>query len=363
MAGERHRQKGKKVKQTVAVTGATGKVGLHVVRSLLKAGYRVHVLARARPAQDHPLLREDISLTVMDLAVLPQGAIEQWLGTVRPCALLHLAALADVSGCERQPARAYLLNVSVTRMLAHACATYAVHFILLSTDYVFDGTLVPGLLYAEYHAMNALNTYGKSKVWAEHMTRTECVQKAPWTICRTSMVYGSYQVEHPDFVQWVRACLQEHQVLQVARDQINSPTAGIDLARMLVSIVEQRLQGVYHLAGSTPVSRYGFARSVARCYGLDESLIQPVLTSPPQAGPRRPANVGLCVDKITAAAGLSPMSLEEGLAFTWLNDPAKTRAFSHPSDSPLSSSDDRRESQRVAVESQSPYSLPSLSAH
>lgn len=359
VAGEGHRQKGKRVKQTVAVTGATGKVGLHVVRSLLSAGYHVHVLARARPAADHPLLREDISLTSMDLLRLPQGALGQWLEAVRPCALLHLAALADVGACERQPALAYLANVSHTHTFACACAAYEVHFILLSTDYVFDGMLDPGLLYTEQHAVNALNTYGKSKVQAERVTRATCAQRTPWTICRTSMVYGSYQVERPDFVQWVRAQLQERKVLQVARDQINSPTAGIDLARMLVSVVQQRLQGVYHLAGSAPVSRYGFALSIARCYGLDESLIQPVSTSTLEAGPRRPSNVGLCVDKITAATGISPMSLEEGLVLTWLNDPARLGPVSHGR---ALSARGHQDSQHAPAESHSPYSMPSLSA-
>ncbi len=350
------------MKQTVAITGATGKVGPHVVRSLLNAGYHVHVLARARPAADHPLLREGVLLTVADLAGLSQGTLEQWLETVRPCALLHLAALADVGGCERQPMLAYLLNVAATQKLARACAAHAVHFVLLSTDYVFDGTLAPGLLYTEYHAPNALNTYGKSKVWAERVTRAECAEKTPWTVCRTSMVYGSSQVRRPDFVQWVRTRLLEREALQVARDQVNSPTAGVDLARMLVSVVEQRLRGVYHLAGSTSLSRYDFALRVARHYGLDESLILPVGTSQPGSGPRRPSNVGLCVDKITAATGIAPLSLEEGLTFTALDDPARPRIFCAAGPSHRLSSHAGQDSQREEVEGQEAYSLPSLSA-
>jgi dTDP-4-dehydrorhamnose reductase len=349
MAGAFHQQKEKKVKQTVAVTGATGKVGLHVVRHLLRAGYHVHVLARARPVAEHPLWRENFSLTILDLATLPAGSIEQWLGAVRPCAVLHLAALADVGACELQPSQAYLLNVSTTQTLARACAAYNVHFILLSTDYVFDGTLDPGLLYTEYHAVNALNTYGKSKVWAERIVQAECAQKTLWTICRTSMVYGSCPVQRPDFVRWVRTCLQERLALQVAQDQINSPTAGIDLARMLVAVVEQRLQGVYHLAGRTSLSRYDFALSTARHYGLDESLIRPVVTSRLEDSPRRPLNVGLCVDKITAATGIAPMSLEEGLALTWLDDPARTGILSNANPSRRWSAHASREIQPVGL--------------
>ena len=316
------------VKRTVVITGGTGKVGLHLVQSLLKEGYHVHVLAHLQPAAEHPLLRENISLTVMDLTTLPEAAIQQWLDVVRPQALIHLAALADVRGCERQPALAYLLNVSTTRMLARSCAARAVHCILLSTEYVFDGMLAPGLLYAEGDAANPLNHYGKSKVWAERVVQRECAQKTRWTICRTSMVYGSLQKNRPDFVQWVRTKLQQNETFQVARDQINSPTFGIDLARMLVAVLERRLEGVYHVAGSTPISRYRFALSVARHCGLNEALIQPVLTSQLEIRPRRPLNASLCVSKITTATGISPMSLEEGLARACFADSARKKTIS-----------------------------------
>lgn len=316
------------MKQTIAITGGTGKVGLPIIQGLLKAGYHVHVLVRVEPPPDHPLLRENISLTVMDLATLSDETIHQWLAVVRPLALIHLAALADVRACERQPALTYLLNVTSTQILARACAAHAVHCILLSTEYIFDGTLAPGLHYDERALAHPLNQYGKSKAWAERALQEECAQKTPWTICRTSMVYGSQHREKADFVQWVYSRLRQHEVVRIARDQINSPTASLDLARMLVAIVQQRLHGIYHVAGKTSISRYAFAQQIARHYSLDASLIQPLLTSQEETGPQRPLNASLCVDKITDATGIVPLSLEAGLALTRLNRPDLSKILS-----------------------------------
>jgi GDP-D-mannose dehydratase len=43
------------------------------------------------------------------------------------------------------------------------------------------------------------------------------------------------------------------------------------------------------------------------------ALVQPRLTSELQASSWRPLNASLCIDKITADAGVHPISLEEGL--------------------------------------------------
>lgn len=303
------------MRQTVVVTGGTGKVGVHIVQRLLKSGYHVHVLVRTPPAPEHPLHSEHVTLTVMDLIALPEQGVRDWLNRVRPRAFIHAAALADVLLCEREPSQAYLVNTHSTKMLARACSYHKIHFILLSTAYVFDGTLPPTALYHECDPVHPLNHYGESKVRGERATREECSGETVWTICRASVVYGATQ-GRPDFVQWVHAMLAHNENIQVAVDQINSPIHVLDLAQMLVSVLEQRLQGIYHIAGRTSVSRYEFALKIAQSHGLNAELIQPMLTSELPASCWRPLNASLCTDKITADAEVHPISLEEGLDFT-----------------------------------------------
>ena len=112
----------------------------------------------------------------------------------------------------------------------------------------------------------------------------------------------------------MRSVLRQNQTLHIASDQVNSPIYSLDLAKILVAVVEQKLQGIYHVAGSTPISRYKFALEVAKHASLDETLIQPVLTSELDQNLQRPLNAGLCVDKISHCSGIRPLSIEEGLA-------------------------------------------------
>src|SRR5207245_2741049 len=160
-------------------------------------------------------------------------------------------------------------------MLAQACAHYQTHFIMLSTEHVFGGTPHPKILYYEGDPVHPLNYYGKSKVQGELATREECAGRTLWTICRISVIYGLiYEPQlwqRPDFTQWVRTMLHRHQTLRIVVDQTNSPLYITDLTRILAAVVKQKLQGIYHVAGSTPVSRYHFALQIAQIYGLNET--------------------------------------------------------------------------------------------
>ncbi|HZO74077.1 MAG TPA: SDR family oxidoreductase [Ktedonobacteraceae bacterium] len=305
-------------KHSVAISGAAGRVGVNIVQHLLKMGYDVHALVRAPLAAGHPLTREDATVTTLDLATLAEPQIAQWLAAVRPHAFIHAAALADPAACERQPSLAYLMNAQATRMLARACAQSQTHLIMLSTEHVFGGAPQPQTLYHECDPVQPLNHYGKSKVQGELATQEECAGNALWTICRISTVYGltggSPQWHRPDFVQWVLSMLERNEAFNVVTDQVNSPIYANDLIAILGAVVQQRLQGIYHVAGSTPISRYHFARKVAQTYNLNEALIQPICTAKLGLSLQRALNVGLCVDKISRASGIAPLSLEEGLA-------------------------------------------------
>jgi dTDP-4-dehydrorhamnose reductase len=305
------------IKDTVVVTGAAGRVGIRIVQAFLEAGYAVHTLVRSKLSAGHPLTCENVTITVMDLATLPEQDASSWLKAVRPIALIHSAALSDVSGCERQPSLAYLVNAHVTRMFARICALHQIHFIMLSTEQVFSGTSHPDILYYESDSVHPLNCYGKSKVQGEIATQEECAKATLWTICRISAIYGlTYDraLWRPDFMQWVRTKLEQKEELRIVIDQVNSPIFIVDLIRILVAVVRRQLQGIYHVAGSSPISRYHCALQIAKMCSLNEALIQPAFTTDLALGSQRPLNAGLCVEKISRESGIHPLSIEEGLA-------------------------------------------------
>jgi len=303
--------------ETVVVTGAAGRVGTHIVQAFLAHGSPVQASVHRTPPPEHPLARLAIPQQVLNLATLPEQDIYDWLQSVRPQALIHAAALSDVTECERQPELAFLLNVRVSAMLARICARLQIHFLLLSSEQVFAGTAHAPYLYREEDALAPLNCYGRSKVQAELATRDACAGRSAWTICRLSSVYGAAHAPgfwRPDFLRWVHDSLLRREPVRIVTDQVNAPLSIGDLQEALLALVRQRRQGIYHLAGCSPVSRYACALQVARACGLDETLIQPVCTDELHLGVPRPLNVGLCISKLRRETGIYPRSLAAGLA-------------------------------------------------
>ncbi len=304
-------------KHTIALTGATGIVGTRIIQQLLGSNYLIQAIMRSQPPTGHPAWQPQVLKTTMDLLTMSEQLLFDWMNTTRPAALIHCAAMTGMESCEIHVEDAYNLNTHVTRKLARVCARHHVHFIMLSTDYVFNGMYPPGQLYRETDSVQPLNHYGNSKLQAEIAVQEECSDQALWTICRTAMVYGSTHWTRTDFPTWIRTMLNQGKRIRVANDQINSPTYSEDLARMLIEVVKQQFKGIYHTTGSTPINRYHLACTVARHCNLDESLIESVPTSAMGEVIQRPLNVGLCIDKISHDLGIRPLALDEGLAVNW----------------------------------------------
>ncbi len=304
-----HDRAGDIAMRSIVVTGAAGLVGTRVIQRLLTCGYQIHAVVHTSPPMGHPVMQPGVVLHYVDIA----NPDWSWLSAAQPVALLHCAAMSNVDECERYPDRANAINEHATRVLALACRLYHIHLLLVSTDYVFDGSEEQPGPYSEDDPVCPLNHYGRSKWRGEVAVQEICEGNTPWMICRTSVVYGPTAWTRPDFTHWLLSKVGKGESVKIVDDQINTPTLSDDLARMLSELVQQQATGIYHTAGSTPINRYQFALALVRRFGLKSSLIQPVSSNELQQIAPRPLKAGLRTDKIRQQLGIIPLSLEEGL--------------------------------------------------
>jgi UDP-glucose 4-epimerase len=139
----------------VAVTGARGFIGSHVVADLEDAGHAVRRLGRTGPDQQLVALDEEGHRGSTDLDELLEGVD----------ALVHLAGrLVDSPST---PLEAYLApNVGLTdRMLRAASSVGVRRFVLASSRLVYPADL--GRPARESDAMRPASSYGLSKAFAE----------------------------------------------------------------------------------------------------------------------------------------------------------------------------------------------------
>jgi dTDP-4-dehydrorhamnose reductase len=155
-----------------------------------------------------------------------------------------------------------------------------------------------------------LSYYGRTKLAAENLLRTSNVGH---TIVRTMVLYGQARKVKPNFVLWLIKELQEGRPVKVVSDQVGSPTFVDDLAFGVVKLLELKKPGIFHISGPEVVSRYDFAREVARLFKFNAKLITPIRTSDLHQPAPRPLKSGFIILKAQVELNLAMSGMENGL--------------------------------------------------
>ena len=100
---------------------------------------------------------------------------------------------------------------------------------------------------------------------------------------------------------------------QIVTDQYISPTLNTTLAQMLLEAGESRLEGVYHLAGASRISRYDFACRLAEIFKLDKGPISPSRMADIGWKAKRPIDSSMDVSKAAEALREKPWDIQESL--------------------------------------------------
>ena len=196
----------------VALTGATGFIGRHLLRELPKRGYRVRVLLR-RPAALPP---EATGAVVGDLA-RPQNMAAALAGVD---AVIHSAGIAHaMSGVPEDDYR--VLNTEATVGLARAAEkARARRFVFLSSIRAQTGPTADGVL-TEAQEARPTDPYGRSKLAAEEGLAALGID---WVALRPVLIYGPG-------VKGNMAAL-----LRLARSPYPLPLGGLTAKRSLLSL-------------------------------------------------------------------------------------------------------------------------------
>lgn len=248
----------------ILVTGATGQVGSELA-SVISTMSQHELIAPTRSECD----------------VTNRDRVLGLVTTASPDLILHCAAMTAVDRCESEVERAYLTNAMATRFIADGARRVGAHMVLVSTDYVFDGTKTEP--YVEWDETQPRSVYGRTKLAAE-------LEMDPgWTIARTSWVCGR---NGSNMVKTLMGLASGEGPVSFVDDQRGHPTIVSDLVPMLLRLGVERLPGVFHTTNQGSVSWYEFARVVFELVGADPERVQPITTAeldPPRAA-ERPRN-------------------------------------------------------------------------
>jgi dTDP-4-dehydrorhamnose reductase len=287
--------------KTICITGGNGLLGSKIIAG----AHEVYNLISIDLHEDSMNKYKNVKYLQGDIRNKQQ--IINLITGNNPDFVINAAAYTNVDECETNPEEAWRINVQGAENVALACQSLKIKMIHISTDYIFNGKSGP---YSEEDEPNPISCYGKTKFESEKVIKGILDNVV---IVRTMVVYGFVRNTKKNFVTWLVDALINKKNIKVVDDQIGTPTLVDDLARILITILENDMRGIYNIAGKECLSRYDFALKVADIFNLDSSLITRTTTKDLMQKAPRPVRSGLKTDKIRGEIGVNVNSICEGL--------------------------------------------------
>jgi len=223
---------------------------------------------------------EVIATGSRDADIRDRGQIRNLFARCRPDWTILAAAYTDVDGCERNPELAHQVNCVGAGNIALAAREHQSRLMLISTDYVFDGT--KSAPYESDDSTGPVNSYGVSKAAAEATVRGILPDTC---ILRTSWLFGPSGVCFPNTI--LNAAAHKKQ-LRVVADQCGCPTFNRDLAEAIVKLVQADAVGTIHATNQGECTWFDFAQEITRVANYQDVTIAPIETKDLQRPARRP---------------------------------------------------------------------------
>jgi len=183
-------------------------------------------------------------------------------------AVVNCAAYTAVDAAEEDEPAAFAVNAVGAANLARAARHAGARLVHVSTDYVFDGHADHP--YPEDAPLAPGSAYGRTKTAGEWAVRAECPDHL---IVRTAWLYGAHG---PCFPRTIVRVAREKGGLDVVTDQVGQPTWTVDLAALVLALVDAAAPaGTYHGTSGGRASWFDFARAAVASAGLDPEIVRP----------------------------------------------------------------------------------------
>lgn len=249
----------------ILVTGSNGQLG-HDCMNELKV-------------RNHDAIGVDIE--EMDITVL--ASVEKVLNEIKPEAVIHCAAWTAVDDAEdeEKKEKVHLINAIGTENIAKICKQLGCKMMYISTDYVFDGK-GQNPWQPDCKDYKPLNVYGRTKLDGEFAVSRNLNN---YFIIRIAWVFGQ---NGNNFINTMLKLGKNSDKITVVKDQIGTPTYTIDLARLLIDMIESEKYGYYHATNEGGyISWYDFTKEIFRQavalghaeYSEDKITVIPVTTT------------------------------------------------------------------------------------
>ena len=286
----------------VFVTGVCGQLGHDVMNELSKRGYEgigTDIAPEYAGVQDGTAVTKApyVSLDITD-----KQAVTKIITDIHPDVIVHCAAwtAVDMAEDDDKVEKVRAINAGGTQNIADVAKAIDAKMVYISTDYVFDGQGTDPWD-PDCKDYKPMNVYGQTKLEGE-LAVANTLSK--YFIVRIAWVFGK---NGKNFIKTMLKVGKTHDEVRVVNDQIGTPTYTIDLARLLVDMIETDKYGYYHATNEGGyISWYDFTKEIYKDAGYTTKVIPVTTEEYGLSKAARPFNSRLDKSKL-AENGFTPL--------------------------------------------------------
>lgn len=230
------------------------------------------------------------------------GQLEQ----LRPDVVIHCAGLANVEACEADPALAEKVNVGLTENIVTVCERQGIGFIYIATDHLFKGEKK---FAAETDEPQPLNEYGRTKLEGEEVA----LRISGNALSIRTNFYGWGPSYRRSFSDMIIDHLSANKTVSLFDDFFYTPILIEELADAVMELWNAGARGIFNVAGGERISKAEFGYRLAKRFGLNSSLINPVKFADRKDLVKRPSDLSLNTKKLQNFLGRNVGNTDRGI--------------------------------------------------
>lgn len=202
---------------------------------------------------------------VSDLSSLKR--IVNFINKTRPNIIINCAGETDVSLCNKDFELAYNANVVSVKNIVKAISICKINclFIQISTDQVYDSKKIN-----VEDKINLTNGYGTTKFMGE----LEALKHEKTLVIRTNFFGKSKSKNRNSYTDYIISNLSNKKRIKVPSNIIFNPIHIDKLIDIIFKFIKKKKSGIYNVGSIDPISKYNFARKIAKKYNLDTKYLR-----------------------------------------------------------------------------------------
>lgn len=284
----------------IAVTGASGFIGSHLTRYLSERG--------------HEVLRIDVRGVDRPVDVASFEQVNRFFAENRPESVIHLAAIASIPECIRDPKRCFEVNVLGTLNVVEASVRHGVSRLIYASSANVYGAR-PRTPVTEDEPLRPRSPYDHTKVAAESVVMSYVSSKGlDAVVFRSWKIFGEGEPETSVTTRFIDACLKGDPIpLYNGGRDVTDPYHVLNYCRAVeLALNADGISGeVFNLGTGNRISIRELADLIRRLTGSSSELVD----LPPRTDQEREPMISYpSIEKARRVLGYEPvLGLEDGL--------------------------------------------------